>query len=88
MDNENKDFLTIPQLAKIMGISRITVYKKVKNGEIKAVRIGRNYAISKEFLKTHILGQLLSESEKKEIDGAVKKTVREYAETLKLLGKE
>ncbi len=86
--NENKDFITIPQLAKIMGISRISVYKKVKNGEIKATKIGRNYAISKEFLKTHTLGQSLSESEKKEIDSAVKKTVREYAETLKKLSKE
>lgn len=88
MNYENRDFITIPQLAKIMGVSRITVYKKVKSGEIKSTRIGRNYAISKEFLKTHILGQLLSEAEKKEIDSAVKKTVQEYAETLKLLGKE
>ncbi len=86
--DENKDFMTIPQLAKIMGISRISVYKKVKNGEIKAAKIGRNYAISREFLKTHILGQPLSETQKKEIDRAVKKTVQEYAQTLKQLGKE
>jgi excisionase family DNA binding protein len=86
--NENRDFITIPQLAKIMGISRISVYKKVKSGEIKAAKIGRNYAISREFLKTHILGQPLSETEKKEIDSAIKKTVQEYAETLKRLGKE
>lgn len=82
------DFITIPQLAKILGLSRIAVFKKVKNGEIKAVKIGRNYAISRDFLNTHILGQALSEPEKKEIDSAIKRTIEEYSETIKLLGKE
>jgi hypothetical protein len=35
-----------------------------------------------------ILGKTLSEEDKREIDAAVKKTVNEYGEVLKLLGKE
>ncbi len=82
-----KEFITIPQLAKILGISRIAAYKKVKNGQIKAVRIGRNFAIDRKYV-LNILGKILGEEDKKQIDDAVKKTVKEYGRTLKLLGSE
>ena len=84
---EKNKYITIPQLAKILGISRIAVYKKVKKGQIKAVKIGRSYAIPQKYI-TNILGKELNEKDKKEIDAAVKKTVKEYGELLKLLGKE
>jgi excisionase family DNA binding protein len=84
---EDKEYITIPQLAHILGLSRIAVYKKVKKGEIRAVRIGRNYAIPKDKI-ARILGKTLREDDKKEIDRAVKKTVREYGEVLRLLGNE
>ena len=80
-------YITIQELAKILGISRIAVYKKVKKGQIKAMRIGRNYAIPKKYI-SNILGKALNDRQKQEIDTAVKKTVREYGEVLKLLGRE
>lgn len=83
----NEKFITIPGLAKILGLSRIAIFKKVKSGEIKAIRIGRNYAIPLKSLGS-ILGKSLNKSEKKEIDSAVRKTVSEYGQTLKLLGKD
>ena len=82
-----KEYLTIPELANILGISRIAVYKKVKKGEIKAIRIGKNYAIPKKYIDD-LLGKELQEKDKKEIDEAIKKTVQEYGEVLKLLGLE
>jgi len=84
---EKNTYISIPQLAKTLGISRIAVYKKVKKGQIKAVRIGRNFAIPRKYI-AGILGKELKAEEKKEIDKAVKKTVDEYGEVLKLLGKE
>jgi excisionase family DNA binding protein len=84
---EDKNYFTIPQVARILGISRIAVYNKVKKGEIRAVRIGRNYAIPEERL-ADIMGKTLREGDKKEIDRAVKKTIREYGEVLRLLGDE
>ena len=84
---KGNEYLTIPQLANILGISRISVYKRVKNGQIKAVRIGRNYAIAQKQI-AGILGKTLREKDKKEIDRAVKKTVKEYGRVLKLLGSE
>lgn len=80
-------FITIPQLAKILGISRIAAYRKVKKGQIKAVRIGRNFAIPQKQIAA-ILGKTLRSEDKKQIDDAVKKTVKEYGRTLKLLGSE
>lgn len=80
-------YISIPQLAKILGISRIAVYKKVKKGQIEAIRIGRSYAIPYSYV-LDILGETLQENEKKEIDKAVKKTVQEYGEVLRLLGRE
>ncbi|MEK7376493.1 MAG: helix-turn-helix domain-containing protein [Candidatus Margulisiibacteriota bacterium] len=82
-----KEYYSIPEYAKLIGVSRIAVYNKVKKGLIKAAKIGRNYAIPKEYV-LNILGKALSEKDKKEIDEAVEKTVKEYGETLKLLGNE
>lgn len=80
-------YVTIPQLAKILGVSRIAVYKKVKKGQIKAVRIGRAYAIPEKHVLS-ILGKALGPGDKRQIDAAVKKTVQEYGQVLKLLGRE
>jgi excisionase family DNA binding protein len=83
---ENK-YVTIPQLAKILGLSRIAVFRKVKSGEIQAEKIGRIYAINRKFVQG-LLGQDLDERGKREIDIAVGKTVKEYGVTLKLLGRD
>jgi len=87
----NKEYLSIAQLAKILGISRIAVYKKVKKGQIKAIRIGKSFAIPKEYMKQNfvdIIGSPLEEEEKKDIDKSVERTVKEYGEVLKRLGRE
>ena len=84
---KKEEYISIPQLAKILGISRIAVYKKIKKGQINAVRAGRNYAISKKYID-NIIGKELKDEDKKTIDKAIVKTVREYGEVLKLLGRE
>jgi excisionase family DNA binding protein len=80
-------YVTVPELAKILGLSRIAVYKQVRKGQIKAVRIGRNYAISRKYVEG-ILGKTLGSRDKKQIDAAVKKVVSEYGSVLKMLGRE
>ncbi len=82
-----KDFFTTTELAKLMGVNRITIFRKIKKGEIKAIKVGRNFVIDKKDLGI-ILGESLSFKQKKEIDNAVMKTIKEYGETLKLLGAE
>ncbi|HPC88598.1 MAG TPA: helix-turn-helix domain-containing protein [Candidatus Saccharicenans sp.] len=84
---EKNEFMTIPQLARLLGLSRIAVYNKVKSGEIKAVRIGRTYAINTKDI-ADILGKTLTKKSKEEINQAIKKTIDEYGEVLRLLGQE
>lgn len=80
-------FVTIPQLAEMLGISRIAVYKKVKSGQILAKKIGRNYVISDRDI-TNTLRKAVTAGEKRQVDTAVRKAVKEYGEALKRLGKE
>ena len=83
---ENKKFLSTTQLANLLGISRVAVFNKIKKGEIKAIKVGRNFVIdAKDF--SDILKKSLSKKSKKEIDKAIHKLVKEYGETLRLLGK-
>ena len=82
---EKKVFSTT-ELAKILGISRIAVYKRIKKGQIKAIKYGRDFVIERKDIGD-ILQKELTEAQKKEIDQAVRKTVKEYGETLKLLGR-
>ena len=78
-------YITIPRLAELLGVSRISIYKKVKKGQIPAIRIGRNYAITDQTI-AQVLGEELSEKGKRQIDAAITKTVEQYGEVLRELG--
>ena len=84
---KQKEYFTTSELAKILGISRIAVFKKIKAGQIKAKKIGRNFAIPRKEFDV-ILGQSLTLDQKKETDAGVKKVIKEYSRTLELLGNE
>ena len=45
---KNKEFYSVAELAKKMKISRIAVHKRIKKGQLKASKIGKNYAIPGE----------------------------------------
>ena len=83
----NEKYFTIPELAKLLGVSRIAIYNRVKKGQIPATKIGRTYIITDQTI-ANILGKKVTRTGKKRIDAAVRKTVREYGEVLKKLGKE
>jgi excisionase family DNA binding protein len=84
---DKSEYMSLAEVAKILGISRIAVYQRVKKGDIKAIRIGRSYAVSRSFI-SNILGHELRKDEKDEIKTAVDRTVKEYGEVLKKLGNE
>ena len=82
---KKQEYLTIPQAAKLLGISRIAVYRKVKKGQIKAHKIGRSYVIKRDSILRVVP---LSVSEFRRLDAAIRKTFKEYEETFRLLGRE
>jgi biotin operon repressor len=42
---EKKEFYSVPELAGLMHMSRVGVFKKIQKGEIKAKKIGKAYAV-------------------------------------------
>lgn len=43
----NDKYYSTTEVARLLGISRIAVFKKIKQGKIKAEKIGRNYIVGK-----------------------------------------
>jgi excisionase family DNA binding protein len=89
--NKEFEFVSLSEMAKMLGISRVAVFKRIKKGQIPAERIGRFYIISRSVAETIAGGkdvEGMTEQKKEIIERAVKKAVSEYGQTLRLLGNE
>ena len=75
------------EVSKILRLSRIEVFRKIKSGKIKAEKVGRNYIIAENDL-LEALGKLVGPSKKIRTENAVKRAVREYGRTFKKLAEE
>jgi excisionase family DNA binding protein len=84
---EKCSYYSVPQVGALLGISRIAVYRRIRTGEIKAIKIGRNYAIHCSYVRD-IVGEAVSPETKRIIRQAVKKTVKQYGPLLLRLGRE
>lgn len=40
-----REYYSLPEAAALLGISRIAVFKRVKKGQLAALRFGRNWAV-------------------------------------------
>ncbi len=87
-NNQVKNYFSTTELAKILGISRIAVFKKIKSGDIKAEKVGRNYIIKKEDNPKLAFDVREDNLNKKVVEQAVKKAIHDYGEAIKMLGKE
>ena len=47
-------FLTIAEVAAVMRVSKMTVYRLVHNGELPAVRVGRSFRVSEDDVNEYI----------------------------------
>lgn len=82
----NKYDISVSQAAEILGISRVAVFKRIRSGDIKARKVGRNYIIDKRSLGT--VFQDITPQQKKAIDAAVDRVVEDFGEALRKLGRE
>lgn len=82
-----RDFFSTAELAHMLGVSRVTVFNKIRSGAIHAEKVGRNYVIPREEMAA-ALGVFVSARRRREIDKSIEKTVREYGDALRRLGKE
>lgn len=85
--DSNRQFFSTAELAEMLGVSRVTIFKKIRSGVIRAEKIGRNYVIPREEIEA-ALGVSVPERRRREIDQSVERTVREYGDALKRLGEE
>ena len=83
----SKDYISTSEVAKILGISRQAVLKKIESNEIAAEKIGRNFVIPKKDI-LEIAGKILGENRKQESETSLDKTIKDYGEAIKKLGEE
>lgn len=79
-------YISTTETAKILGISRVAVFKKIKSGQIKAEKIGRNFIVDKAILIGSM--DVPNEKRKKEIAKVVSDVINEYGGVIKRLGRE
>lgn len=55
MANEEKGkFLTVAEVAEIMRVSKMTVYRLVHSGELPAVRVGRSFRVNETAVSEYL----------------------------------
>ena len=45
MENFGEPLLTVGEVATLMRVSNMTVYRLIKGGQLSAIRVGKNYRI-------------------------------------------
>ncbi|MFH1875092.1 MAG: helix-turn-helix domain-containing protein [Pseudomonadota bacterium] len=85
MSNKDKDMLSVTEVAKIMGISRTHVLRKIKEGVIPALKVGRSFIIKRSDLPG--IYRKITSQDKKEVEKAVDRMFKDYANVIRKLGK-
>jgi len=47
-------FLTVAEVAEMMRVSKMTVYRLVHSGDLPAVRVGRSYRVPRHALQDYL----------------------------------
>jgi excisionase family DNA binding protein len=53
-DISDVKFLTVAEVAAVMRVSKMTVYRLVHSGELPAVRVGRSFRVSEEDVNEYL----------------------------------
>ena len=53
-DQPRVRFLTVAEVAEIMRVSKMTVYRLVHSGEMPAVRVGRSFRVPQDALDRYL----------------------------------
>jgi excisionase family DNA binding protein len=49
-------FLTVAEVATLMRVSKMTVYRLVHSGELTAVRVGRSFRVPEQAVQEYLRG--------------------------------
>jgi excisionase family DNA binding protein len=53
-------FLTVAEVATIMRVSKMTVYKLVHSGELEAIRVGRSFRVPEPAVSHYLRGTFIA----------------------------
>ena len=59
--NEISRLLTVAEVAEVMRVSRMTVYRLIRRGDLQAVRVGRNYRVRESDLSSYLDSQVVND---------------------------
>jgi excisionase family DNA binding protein len=82
-----KNMYSTQEVANILHLSRVEIFRRIKSGKIKAEKIGRNYVIPYESIE-EVLGTTIGTHKRREIEKVIDKALKEYGEAFKKLSKE
>ena len=52
-------FLTVAEVAAVMRVSKMTVYRLVHNGELPAVRVGRSFRVPEQAVQDYLRDSII-----------------------------
>ncbi|MBU1082933.1 helix-turn-helix domain-containing protein [Patescibacteria group bacterium] len=84
---DNKAWFSTAEAAKLIGVSRVTVFRWIKTGKIQADKVGKAYVILRSELSEYVKSDQVPD-EKELIKHQVDLVVKRYGKTLKMLGAE
>ncbi|MFH1161987.1 MAG: excisionase family DNA-binding protein [Candidatus Jorgensenbacteria bacterium] len=82
-----KNFYSTSEAARILKLSRVEVFRKIKSGRMRAEKVGRNYVIPAEAVM-EALGKTVGTAKREEIGRSINRALKEYGDTFKRLAKE
>lgn len=54
--------LTVAEVANVIRVSRMTVYRLIRRGQLKAIRVGRNYRVRSDDLNDYLESQAVTDT--------------------------
>lgn len=56
-DDNRTRFVTPNEVADMLRVSSMTVYRLIKSGEMRAIKVGRSYRLRQEDVDAYVAGQ-------------------------------
>ena len=53
-DSGAPELLTVAEVANVLRVSTMTVYRLIKSGELAAIRVGKSYRIDNDVLQSYL----------------------------------
>ena len=62
----DEPLLTVGEVARVMRVSNMTVYRLIKGGQLGAVRVGKNYRIRRKDIERYLAERTVWAEDKEE----------------------